>query len=37
MRQKAWLVLVTPSSDFLKNQQFDSALAVLRDANIVAR
>ena len=37
MRQKAWLVLVNPSAEFLKNKQFDSALAVLRDANTIAR
>ena len=36
-RQKAWLVLVNPSSTFLANMQFDSALAVLRDANTIAR
>ncbi len=37
MRQKAWLVLVNPSAEFLKNKQFDSALTVLRDANTIAR
>lgn len=37
MRQRAWVVLVNPSSEFLKNQQFDSALAILRDANVIAR
>ena len=37
MRQKAWLVLVNPSADFLSKKMFDSALAVLRDANTIAR
>lgn len=36
-RQKAWLVLVNPSATFLQNKQFDSALAVLREANTIAR
>jgi tetratricopeptide (TPR) repeat protein len=36
-RQKAWLVLVNPSATFLQNKQFDSALAVLRDAQTIAR
>src|ERR1019366_1195283 len=36
-RQTAWLVLVNPSTAFLQNKQFDSALAVLRDANTIAR
>jgi len=36
-RQRAWIVLVNPSTAFLQNKQFDSALAILREANIVAR
>ena len=37
MRQKAWVVLVGPSTEFMKKGQLDSALAMLRDANIIAR
>lgn len=36
-RQKAWLVLVNPSTKFLQDQKFDSALVILREANIIAR
>lgn len=36
-RQRAWLVLVNPSAEFLSKKMFDSALAVLRDANIISR
>jgi tetratricopeptide (TPR) repeat protein len=36
-RQKAWLTLVTPSTKYLQNKQYDSALFVLRDANIIAQ
>ncbi len=36
-RQLAWNVLVTPSSDLLHRQQFDSAIATLRLANIISR
>ncbi len=36
-RQKAWTVLINPGTEFLQNKQYDSALAVLRDANTVAR
>ncbi len=36
-RQLAWNVLVTPSSDLLKRQQFDSAIATLRLANTISR
>lgn len=37
MRQKAWLVLVNPSTKFLQEQKYDSALAILREANTIAR
>ncbi len=36
-RQLAWNVLVTPSSDLLHRQQFDSAIATLRLANLISR
>ena len=37
LRQKAWLVLVQPSTEFMRAGQLDSSLAVLRDAMIIAR
>ncbi|HEY4321170.1 MAG TPA: tetratricopeptide repeat protein [Gemmatimonadales bacterium] len=36
-RQTAWLPLVTPSAEFMRLKQNDSALAVLRDALTIAR
>lgn len=37
LRQKAWVVLVQPSTEFMRAGQLDSSLAVLRDAMIIAR
>ncbi len=37
LRQRAWLVLVQPSTEFMRAGQLDSSLAVLRDAMIIAR
>ena len=37
LRQKAWVVLVGPSTDFMRNGQLDSSLAVLRAAMTIAR
>ena len=37
LRQKAWVVLVSPSTDFMRTGQLDSAIAILREANIIAR
>jgi tetratricopeptide (TPR) repeat protein len=37
LRQKAWVVLVGPSTDFMKNGQLDSSIAILREANTIAR
>ena len=36
-RQKAWLVLVQPSADYMQKGQTDSALAVLRASLIISR
>jgi len=37
LRQKAWVVLVGPSTEFMKTGQLDSSIAILREANIIAR
>ena len=37
MRQKAWLAVINPGTDFLNKRQFDSALVLLRDAMTISR
>lgn len=37
LRQKAWVVLVSPSTEFMRTGQLDSAIAILRAANVIAR
>ena len=37
LRQKAWVVLVGPSTEFMRTGQLDSSIAILREANIIAR